>query len=129
MSKEKRVYTRYKTDFDGEFAIAGVGMRGLLSVQDFSRSGMNAVLNQKVMPSDLLKCEVRLPGSIMTCSMHGRVIWIREDESRADGYYRSGIEFETIDAFDRERLLEYCYQIYQQNQTSRKPAEGREIQP
>ncbi|MCP4650662.1 MAG: PilZ domain-containing protein [PVC group bacterium] len=103
---EKRKHTRLNATIDGEFQVKDSGIAGMMMLSNVSWEGFKATLNQPVSQGKTIECEMRFPQSIMPFFIAGKVIWIKE---KGTGY-DAGIQLETIDSLERQRLLDHAFE-------------------
>lgn len=106
--RENRQSNRSASVFNGAFFVKNGGT-GPLIITDFSRSGIRALLKNKLSVGTKIRFEIMPLVSFMPIFATGKIMWIKTRNGNMTYRFEAGIKSNMPDFLNKERIVEYCH--------------------
>lgn len=116
---ERRKYMRFDVSVEVEYMVPGNGtpMEGISVTKNLSREGMRLSLNSKLIPGTEVEIKLKIPADAAPIYAKGDIVWTGTEEMVNEA---AGIKFSQISPFDRNRILDYVYKEWVEQQIGQK---------
>ena len=103
---DNRVFERVTARFPTKFKDSRHDYGTTVFLRDISADGMRIASKERLLLDDKVDVQINLPDDQGPVSLNGRVVWLRENESRS---YEAGLKFDAVNLMATRRIFRFCH--------------------